>query len=462
MKKIKELCGIDIRSLALFRIGLALMLLGDLITRARDLQAHYTDDGVLPRDLLNSGILEHWIISFHSISGLWEVQLILFILAGLFAFALLIGYYTRIASILSWIFLISLQARNPLVLQGGDTVLRLLAFWAIFLPLEGCWSLDSLLDREPKRSPQVVSVATLGLLLQVCFIYWFTALLKSHPIWTTDGTAVWYALSNEFFSKPLGIYLLNFPGLLKVLSFGTYYLECYGPFIAFSPICTGPLRLATALVFILFHLVGLNLTMELGIFPYVCVVAWLVFIPGWFWDRVLAKPEISDSSWATTPTSNGLAAFFIVYIFLWNVQTLNIHVPGFSYRIGFLFGVGQLWDMFAPYPLKDDGWYVVPATLKNGEKVDLYAGGPLKWGKPALVSATYKDDRWRSYFLSLFLKKKNQVALSGYAAYLSRKWNETHPEDEQIKELEIVFMTKINNIEDPNTLPRRQVLWQRN
>jgi hypothetical protein len=47
--KFKELVGLDKRSLALFRVFIALTTLYDLADRARDIQAHYTDDGVFPR-----------------------------------------------------------------------------------------------------------------------------------------------------------------------------------------------------------------------------------------------------------------------------------------------------------------------------------------------------------------------------------------------------------------------------
>ena len=43
---------LDVRSLAVFRIGLALTILLDLAIRAQDLGAHYTDAGVVPRALL--------------------------------------------------------------------------------------------------------------------------------------------------------------------------------------------------------------------------------------------------------------------------------------------------------------------------------------------------------------------------------------------------------------------------
>ena len=44
--------SLDLRSLALFRIALGAVLLGDLIWRARDLTVFYTDFGVLPRAAL--------------------------------------------------------------------------------------------------------------------------------------------------------------------------------------------------------------------------------------------------------------------------------------------------------------------------------------------------------------------------------------------------------------------------
>ena len=40
------LFGLDVRSMALYRIMLGLVMIGDLLDRAHDLRAHYTDEGV--------------------------------------------------------------------------------------------------------------------------------------------------------------------------------------------------------------------------------------------------------------------------------------------------------------------------------------------------------------------------------------------------------------------------------
>lgn len=463
--KLKELCGIDIRSLALFRIGLALVILGDLFVRIQDLKAHYSDQGIIPRSIAIES-LHPWNVSIFFLSGTWQFQLILFVLTAVFASALLVGYKTRLISILTWFFVISLQLRNPMIDQGGDIVLKVLLFWSMFLPLGACWSIDQYLSKKISPANQIVSVGSFALLLQVCFIYWFSALLKTDDSWTKDGTAVWYALSIEQYSTSLGLFLLNYPKLLKFFTFATLYLEAFGPLFAFFPFWTAPLRFATAITFMLFHLLGLNLTMELALFPYICIVAWIVFIPGLFWDSILKKNKNHLNSliiWKANWFSNLLASLFLIYVFLWNISTLGFSWPYFSpppSSIGALFAIDQKWDMFAPIPIRLDGWYVIPGQLKDGTEVDLFKDGqPVSWKKPPLLSATYKNDRWRSYMMNLILEEDGEYYLPSYAHYLCKQWNDNHSPDKQLLSFDIFFMLKMNTLESPPPIPQKTLLW---
>lgn len=463
-EKMRELIGIDIRSLALFRIALSLVLLGDLFARLQDLRAFYTDSGLVPRELLITKLTHPWEISIHMVSGIWQVQLFFFLVAIFFAVTLLIGYKTRLSALISWLFLISLQSRNPVILQGGDIVLRLLLFWGLFLPLGSAFSIDQ--KRNKLSFPkQFSSLASFGLLLQVCFIYWFTALLKTDSSWRSEGSAIWYALHVEQFTKPLGFFLLQFPDFLRILTLVVFYFEAFGPFLAFSPIWTGPLRLLTALLFLLFHLLGLNLTMELGHFCYICAVAWLVFIPGWFWDKIAKwKKEESVYEPKISLWNQGLALFFIGYIFLWNIGTLrpsSSFLPEKAKTIGLLTRTDQYWNMFSPYPLKEDGWFVIPAQLRDGSKVDLFTnGGVVSFEKPSqLIVDTYKSDRFRSYMMNLFLGEDNETHLLYYGRYLTREWNQTHSYEKQVLSFNIYFMLKITHPQGV-TIPEKILLWE--
>ena len=99
---VRAIFGIDLRTLALFRVMLGAIIIADLALRARDLSAHYSDRGVLTRAALLAD-LGSWAPSLHLMSGAPLVQALLFVIAGLVALAMLIGYRTRAATIASWI-----------------------------------------------------------------------------------------------------------------------------------------------------------------------------------------------------------------------------------------------------------------------------------------------------------------------------------------------------------------------
>jgi hypothetical protein len=73
-----------------------------------DLVAHYTDYGVAPRTLVMKNLSSHWYISFHLMSGIWQLQSLLFLFAAVAAIALLVGYHTRLATFLSWALFVSI------------------------------------------------------------------------------------------------------------------------------------------------------------------------------------------------------------------------------------------------------------------------------------------------------------------------------------------------------------------
>src|SRR6056297_2882672 len=184
---------IDLRALAAFRISLGLLLIVDLVARSRSLGAFYTDSGVLPREALFSDYTN--VYSLHAISGAAWAQTVLFCIAGAFALALVVGYRTRIATIVSWLLLVSLHARNPMVLNSGDILLRMLLFWGIFLPLDDCWSVSA--DRSSRGRSSIASIATIALLLQVVLMYATNAVHKSRSDLWMDGEAVVHIMSAD-------------------------------------------------------------------------------------------------------------------------------------------------------------------------------------------------------------------------------------------------------------------------
>src|SRR5690349_250313 len=108
-RKLEDVFGLDLRSLALMRIVLAILLLCDIAVRYSDLEAHYSDDGVLP---LHTLLAYNLPLSVHLSDGSVGYQAVLFYLHGFAALALLLGWMTRYATPLAWFLTISVHARN--------------------------------------------------------------------------------------------------------------------------------------------------------------------------------------------------------------------------------------------------------------------------------------------------------------------------------------------------------------
>lgn len=498
----RRLVGIDFRSLAALRIGLASVLIYDLLARARDLEAHYSDTGLLPRADLLAWKGDAYNFSFHLLSGIWWVQGLLIGVALVAAAFLLVGRYSRTATFVSWLLLASIHARNPLVLHGGDMLLRSMLFWCLFVPVGRAASLDALLRRSSSDGRLagddrlIVSVGTLALKLQLCGMYWFSAALKWHPIWVDDGTAVLMALKLDQLATPFGRFLTQWPGLLEFATHGTMVLEILGPLLVFLPLFTEFFQLVAVVLFAGFHLFGLAPALYLGIFPFVCAASWSLFLPSKFWDRwrhALPGQHALEScgrwlgrslvSWsgavptvrpgrprrerATSLPANLLVAALLVYVCLWNLRTLDFPkyekvLPRSANIVGDFLQLGQLWNLFAPFPATEDGWFVFEGTTVGGDTVDVRTGGEVSFGKPSNVSRTLGNERWKKYMMNLD-DPQNGIHRRLYGKYLCTAWNRDLGGDEQRDErLASIRMYVVREQTLPNgdeKEPMRGLLW---
>jgi hypothetical protein len=462
--------GADLRSLAAFRIALALVVLIDLGGRALDLTAHYTDAGVLPRaDLVGpAGAVGHWVLSVNVIDGGTLFQGVVFAAAALAAIAMLVGWYTRLATIVLWVLVVSIEWRNPLLVGGGEILLRLLLFWAMFLPLAEWWSVDSARrrTREP-RATRVVSVPSAALFLQIALVYWFAVLLKAGPEWRFDGTAIYYALGVDQLATPLGHFLWELPDLLTVLTFGVLALEAFGPILLLSPFFTAQARVIGVALFMSLHL-GIWLTLGMGIFPFVAGLCMVCFLPGELWDRWArsrSRPGGGPAAIRTPRAVNVVAAVALAYVLLWNITTVTgLELPKLAERAGRVVGLSQRWDMFAPSPLKDDGWYVVPGTLSDGRRVDV-AGvlrgdqrlRPVSWERPESIRSTYRSERWRKYLEEV--RKNYPAQQPNLGRYICRTWNSRHVGADALVQYQIVYMGDETLPDNRLGPPRLRILW---
>jgi hypothetical protein len=443
--------GIDPRSLAAVRMGFGAILVIDLALRVQRLRAAYTDDGAVPRAMLDPW-LRDTVAPFHLLSGAFGWEVALFAVAGVAGLCLAIGFHTRIAAVVSWLLLVSLQVRNPFVLNFGDHILRVSLFWALFLPLGRCWSVDAWRAGRTASYAPVCSMASAAFLVQVCVMYLFTAILKSGPDWHEDGSALYYAMQLDWLVLPLGTLLRQSFPLTKLLTRSTLVLESIGPFLLISPIW--PLRLAAAIAFASLH-VGISATLRLGVFPWIDVTVLFAFVPREAWDALAARvprPEAraaaehpsAATSWLHRAVSVGLAVL-LGYVILHNVANVWtwLVLPERTERWVRMIGLQQRWQMFTPDVPKDDGWFVMPAKVADGRIIDVSPHGPyLRWTKPAQISTDFESARWARYLHQLGNLEANGSLRRAYVRWLCRDWNEAHSPAEQLQRIDVWLMVE--------------------
>ncbi|QNF35827.1 hypothetical protein HUW51_12735 [Adhaeribacter swui] len=475
--------------MALMRIGVGFVLLVDLAIRASDLEAFYSNMGVLPLHVLFKYVWDPYLISIHTLSGLWQIQALLFLIAAFFAFCLLLGYRTRLVTIVCWFMLLSLQNRNTLIGQGGDDLLRMLLFWAIFLPWGRHYSLDAKKSTAYPKPVSHFSAASAGFVIQIMLVYICTALLKDSPEWHTTGTALYNALSLDQVLFPGGKLIYPYPVLLKYLTLGTYYTEFYLPFLLLIPVFNSFFRLVVVGVLAGFHL-GISLTLFVGLFYLINWVSILGLLPpvamDWFEAKLLPYFEnlgyrlrrytanvpklfelrftwhLSPARWeALSAIKEGFVIAVLGYVIWWNlsnVPQINHPIPVAARWLGMLLRVDQHWGMFAPQVFKDDGWYILEGLTTKNKRIDLNRQGqPVTEKKPKSVVALFKNDRWRKYSEN-YLFVNNAFMRPYFCNYRLRIWNESHAPADQIKELQVVYMLERTLPNYQPIIPQRQVL----
>jgi len=165
----------------------------------------------------------------------------------------------------------------------------------------------------------------------------------------------------------------------------------------------------------------------------------------------------------------------LLYVGFWvAIPYTHYHGPLWPYIkwAGSVFRLEQYWTMFAPEPPTTQGWWLAVALLENGEVQDLWkdqcgqvphgdaSTGFWRWlwvggggrdvldlalgtgshcghaaerdgdevrherdAQPLLLSASFKNQRWRKFFMNMRQERFSPWAGEEYVGFLCRQWN---------------------------------------
>lgn len=466
---------LDPRSLAFFRIMLGGLIVLDVALRFIDLRAFYTDFGVLPRTVVIERHNPAAHFSFLMSSGSAWFQAAVLFSAAIAGACLAVGYRTRLAAVASWVLLVSIQYRNPLILQGGDVLFRILVLFAVVLPVSAAWSFDKRSSRAVALQPSVLHFAYVA---QIACVYLVTGFAKYRNVEWKDGLGGAYPFWLQQYTTWLGDLVGALPlPVLQAINYGVLVVEIALPLFLFLPWRVPVMRSICFVVMVGFHVVIL-FTLKVGLFSLISIVAWLPLLPAGFWEGLAARfgnrpgcdflrlDQGFDSSIAPSwkrSIKHLLGTLMLSFLLVWNSGNIfsswraTLRTPILQ-NLALFFGLDQSWEMFSR-PISSDGWIVIPAVRTDGSLVDLFSGreyiGP---DRPTSLSASFPGDRWRKYWRNMLGGNSNYQRL-GLGRYLCRLGEEEEDPKRRIEALQIIFIRETIAPNGIHAAPEKVLLW---
>lgn len=424
---------LDLRSLALFRIGLGAFSLLNLFWLFPYLDAFYGINGLAPLAALKPYM--RW--SFYAFGDNHYFIHAVFFFHVVAAMLLLLGKFTRVATAACLLLTISYVHRFNLVTYGADTTMIAFLMWGIFLPLGSRFSLDALKNKSINNLPnRFVSMVTAAFFIQIVFVYVFNAIGKNDFSWWRDYTALFYTLSCFEWASSFGAWLVQFPDFLKVLTFLALMLEFWGSFLLLIPVYSALFRNIAIIIFIGFHF-SIFLTMTVGWFSGIMIVVWSALIPSTWWQRT--KISMEDISLVRRRFNKPVVCVVSFVLIFFLIQNTVLHLTyvlnhkvkhNVAEAIGKTLGIHQKWMMFVPYP---------PKTTRKYYYVPIYADEALASDARLTAPIEIKEnERWTKFLFNLRSKRNHRYRLF-LINYLTTRWNATHPSSLRVKTVRVYF-----------------------
>lgn len=273
-------------TVALYRIVYGLLILVFVALLKPEVFTWFAENSPLPPTQAERfwGATPHWSVLF------WFPQrpavAAFFVVFTVFAVFLTIGLWTRFSALVVFLGLISIGHRDPLVLNSGDTLLRVMGFYLILAPAGAALSVDRLRaiarGNAPRQSALAPPWVQRLMQLQVCLVYASTVLLKVKGQAWPAGVALYYTSRLEEFHRfPVPFLAHN----MLLVNLGTYWTLATETALAFL-VWIPAVRVFVLLNGLLLH-AGIEYSMNVPMFGFAMTATYILFcdIEGW-WDRM--------------------------------------------------------------------------------------------------------------------------------------------------------------------------------
>jgi hypothetical protein len=264
--------------LAVYRILLGTLVIINVLFLLPNAEILFGDHGILPRaDALQyTPRLRYSLLYFLPATPFWLYTFFTLLLVA--ALCLTVGLFTRLAALLVFVGLVSVQYRNLAITHSGDAFLRLASFYLMLSPAGRALSIDRWLrvrrGVEPPGEPAPVAPWAQRLIqIQLSVIYVATVWWKIGGFTWIQGTAVYYSTRLHELERFPVPFLFQFRPFMTLMTWGTLALElALGTLVWFRD-----LRYPLLLAGLLLHL-GLEYSINIPLFQWTMIAAYVLFL----------------------------------------------------------------------------------------------------------------------------------------------------------------------------------------
>jgi hypothetical protein len=224
-------------TLGLFRILISSFALIQFIVLIPDWMWLYGPKGLLPWEITdalsttNTPTLSGAAKLFSSLG--FSANGTVYTIAAIYCISLiglLVGYKTRIMSIIAWLTHLTINTTGHFTAYGVETFTHISLFYCMVLPVGIKWSVDAALrDARHRVSPNLVTLSIRVIQLHLCIMYFASGMEKAmgHQWW--NGEAIWIALQQDQFHQFNTNWMASVPFIPKMLGWGTLVIETLYP-----------------------------------------------------------------------------------------------------------------------------------------------------------------------------------------------------------------------------------------
>ena len=249
-------------SLALFRLGFGLLMTYSIIRFWLKgwIQMMYIDPS-----------FHFTFYGFEWVTPIGNYTYLLFLVCGLAAFFVSIGYRYYISIIIFFLSFTYIELMDKTTYLNHYYFVSILSFLMIFLPCNSSYSIDSYLNKQSVKFCPRWCVDSIKLLLFI--VYFYSGIAKINNDWLFEAQPLKIWLTTGSYDFPLiGSNLMQQEWFHYFMSWGGMFYDLLIPFILLS----NRTRIFGFILVIFFHLFTAFL-FPIGMFPYIMIMSSLIF-----------------------------------------------------------------------------------------------------------------------------------------------------------------------------------------